>query len=65
MKIELENAIEESDPVMEKSDVTVVFGKIPAILLVHEKIISRLKRLLEKWDEESAAGNISQVPMDC
>ncbi|EPB66458.1 hypothetical protein ANCCEY_14451 [Ancylostoma ceylanicum] len=64
VKAELEEAIEKGDPVMEKSDVSVVFGKIPAILYVHEKIISTLKGLLENWDEESAAANISQVWID-
>ncbi|CAJ0608703.1 unnamed protein product [Cylicocyclus nassatus] len=61
VKSDLEHAIETGDPLMQKADVSLIFGKIPPILHVHEHIIATLRSILDNWDEASASIKIAQV----
>ncbi|PIO72901.1 RhoGEF domain protein [Teladorsagia circumcincta] len=48
----LEQAAESGCPLMQKSEIALIFGKISPIIKVHEAIISRLKQILDNWKSD-------------
>ncbi|KAK5965136.1 DH domain-containing protein [Trichostrongylus colubriformis] len=57
----LEEAAESECPLMQRSEITLIFGKISPIIEVHEQIISRLRKILDNWTND---GDVAQVWVD-